>query len=42
MLIFVSPAGLEKYLEEISPLSVPDDMRQVLAISERYGISFVV
>jgi quercetin dioxygenase-like cupin family protein len=42
MLVFVSPAGLEKYLEEISPLSVPDDMPQILAISERYGISFVV
>ena len=42
VLVFVSPAGFEKYLEEISPLSIPADMQQVLAISERYGISFAV
>lgn len=41
ILVFVAPAGMEKYLEEISPLSIPDDMPQILAISERYGISFV-
>lgn len=41
MLVFVAPAGMEKYLEEISPLSIPDDMPQILAISARYGISFV-
>jgi len=40
VLIFVVPGGFEKYLEEISPLSIPEDMQQVLAISERYGISF--
>jgi quercetin dioxygenase-like cupin family protein len=40
MLVFVAPAGLEKYLEEVSPLSVPNDMPQILAISARYGISF--
>jgi quercetin dioxygenase-like cupin family protein len=40
MLIFVTPGGFEKYLEEISPLSIPADMPQLLAISERYGISF--
>jgi quercetin dioxygenase-like cupin family protein len=40
MLVFVAPAGMEKYLEEISPLSMPDDMSQLLAISERYGIAF--
>jgi quercetin dioxygenase-like cupin family protein len=40
VLIFIAPAGFEKYLEEISILSVPEDMPQVLAISERYGISF--
>ena len=40
MLIFVAPAGMEKYLEEISLLSVPQDMAQLLAISERYGVSF--
>jgi quercetin dioxygenase-like cupin family protein len=40
MLVFVAPSGFEKYLEEISPLSVPNDMGEVLAISARYGISF--
>jgi hypothetical protein len=32
--------GFEKHPEEISPLSTPADMAQVLAISERYGKSF--
>jgi quercetin dioxygenase-like cupin family protein len=41
MLVFVTPAGMEKYLEEISVLSMPQDMAQLLAISERYGITFV-
>jgi quercetin dioxygenase-like cupin family protein len=40
MLVFVSPAGLEKYLEEISVLSMPEDAAQLFAISERYGIAF--
>ncbi len=40
MLVFISPSGLEKYLEEISVLSIPDDIEKLLAISERYGISF--
>lgn len=40
MLIFVSPGGFEKYLEEISPLSMPNDLAEVVAISDRYGISF--
>lgn len=40
MLIFVTPAGFEKYLEEISVLSIPQDMAQLVAVSERYGISF--
>ncbi len=40
MLVFVAPAGMEKYLEEISTLSIPDDMAQLLAVSERYGIFF--
>jgi quercetin dioxygenase-like cupin family protein len=40
MLIFVAPSGMERYLEEISPLSMPEDLSQLLAISERYGISF--
>ena len=40
MLIFLTPSGLEKYLEEISSLSMPQDAPQLMAISERYGISF--
>ena len=39
-LIFLTPSGLEKYLEEISSLSMPQDAPQLMAISERYGISF--
>jgi quercetin dioxygenase-like cupin family protein len=42
VLIFVAPGGFENYLEEISSLSIPEDMPQVLAISGRYGISFAV
>src|SRR5271169_1767370 len=40
VLIFVTPAGIEEYFAEIAPLSVPADMPQILAISERFGISF--
>lgn len=40
MLVFVTPAGMEKYLEEISVLTMPQDMAQLLATSERYGIAF--
>jgi quercetin dioxygenase-like cupin family protein len=40
ILVFVTPAGMDKYLEEISPLAIPQDMAELLAISERYGISF--
>ncbi len=40
MLVFVAPAGMEKYLEEISLLSMPEDAAQLFAISERYGIAF--
>jgi hypothetical protein len=41
VLVFVAPAGMEKYLEEISLLSMPDDAAQLFAISARYGITFV-
>ncbi len=34
------PAGFEKYLEEISPLTLPQDMDRLLQISERHGITF--
>lgn len=40
ILIFVQPGGFQSYLEEISPLAVPDDMASLLDISHRYGISF--
>ena len=40
MLVFLTPAGLEKYLEEISSLSMPHDAAQLMAISERYGTDF--
>lgn len=42
MLIFAAPSGMEKYLEGLSSFSVPDDMPQVLALSERYGIAFAI
>lgn len=32
---------LDEYLEEISPLSVVDDMERLMEISERYGITFL-
>jgi hypothetical protein len=32
---------MEKYLEEISVLSMPEDLSRLLAISERYGIFFL-
>ncbi len=40
VLIFVAPAGLEDYLEEISSYSPATDMPKILEISERYGITF--
>jgi quercetin dioxygenase-like cupin family protein len=42
ILIVAVPAGLEKYLEEISSLSIPEDMEQVLEVSRRYGIAFAI
>lgn len=41
MLITVVPAGFERYLEEISKFSLPNDMPQVLEVSKRFGITFV-
>jgi len=40
MQIIISPAGFEEYLEEISPLTLPEDLDRLLQISERYGIKF--
>jgi quercetin dioxygenase-like cupin family protein len=42
ILIVACPGGFEKYLEEISVLSVPQDTAQILAISERYGVKFAL
>ena len=41
MLVFVTPAGMEKYLEEISVLTIPQDVEQLMASSVRYGITCV-
>jgi hypothetical protein len=40
VLVFIEQAGFEKYLEEISSLSMPEEISQLLAVSERYGISY--
>jgi mannose-6-phosphate isomerase-like protein (cupin superfamily) len=40
MLIFVSPAGFENYLQEVGPLSPATDMAKIIEISNRFGISF--
>ena len=42
ILIVACPGGFEKYLEEISVLSIPQDMPQLLAISDRYGVTFAL
>ncbi|WP_158945806.1 dimethylsulfonioproprionate lyase family protein [Granulicella sp. S190] len=40
VLIFVSPGGFERYLQEIGPLSPANDMPKIIEISNRYGITF--
>jgi quercetin dioxygenase-like cupin family protein len=40
VLVFISPSGLENYLEEVSSFSPATDMPRILEISTRYGISF--
>ena len=40
VLVFVAPAGFERYLEEISFLSPSEDVSRIIAISDRYGITF--
>jgi quercetin dioxygenase-like cupin family protein len=42
MLALVVPGGFEKYLEEISHFSLPQGMPQVLEVSKRFGITFVL
>lgn len=41
MQVIVSPSGLEKYLEAISPLVLPGDMARLLEISEQFGIEYL-
>jgi quercetin dioxygenase-like cupin family protein len=41
MLIVVAPAGLETYLEAISPLEMPKDAAQVEELSKQFGIEFL-
>jgi quercetin dioxygenase-like cupin family protein len=40
LMIFITPSGFEKYLEEISPYSPATDMPKIIEISNRYGITF--
>ncbi|WP_260736654.1 cupin domain-containing protein [Tunturiibacter lichenicola] len=40
VLIFIAPAGLEDYLEEISAYSPATDMPKIVEISKRFGITF--
>lgn len=42
MLVLVSPAGLDRYLEEIGPLSPAADMPEIVRISDSYGIRFLL
>lgn len=41
LLVITVPGGFENYLEEISPLSIPQDMERLIKISKRQGISFL-
>ena len=40
LLVHAMPAGFESFLEEISPLKVPDDLPKLFEIAGRYGITF--
>lgn len=40
LLIFVAPAGLDRFFEEVSVLSMPRDVPKLIEIGERYGIVF--
>jgi quercetin dioxygenase-like cupin family protein len=42
VMIFITPGGLENYLEAISIYSPAVDMPKILEISEKYGITFHV
>ncbi len=36
----VVPGAFQGFLEEISPLSIPDDIPKLVEIAGRYGITF--
>ncbi|MGC1460842.1 MAG: cupin domain-containing protein [Terracidiphilus sp.] len=40
LLMFVVPAAFEHFLEEISPLTIPDDIPKLIDIAGKYGITF--
>jgi mannose-6-phosphate isomerase-like protein (cupin superfamily) len=40
ILVFITPAGFEDYLEEISFYSPATDMPKILEISKRFGVTF--
>lgn len=40
ILVVAAPAGLDTFLEEISPYSPPADMAKIIEIAGRYGIAF--
>lgn len=40
LLVFVAPAGLDRFFEEICVLNMPQDAPKLMDIGERYGIVF--
>jgi len=38
IVVAVSPAGLDQYLEQLSPLALPQDEKAIVALSDRQGI----
>jgi quercetin dioxygenase-like cupin family protein len=39
MMIFISPAGIEKFFEKLSGLSVPADMPRIEELFAEYGLT---
>jgi quercetin dioxygenase-like cupin family protein len=37
--VFISPAGIEKFFEELAGLNVPEDIPRILETFSRYGLS---
>jgi quercetin dioxygenase-like cupin family protein len=40
LMIFVVPGAFQNFLEEISPLTIPNDIPTLIDIATRYGVSF--